>query len=187
MIVSITGHTRGLGNVIFKSLSKHHQVIGLSTSNGYNIQNTNNILDAVKDSDVFINNAYFENYQSILFESLFNIWKDTNKLIININSSIVIENTINDNLMEYHSHKAHLKKIVNDTILKYPNKKVRVMNIYPSTLESNYFYSGLNKIDNNYIASLINWIIEQKNDVEMSDVVIYPTNRTSTISENKLI
>jgi NADP-dependent 3-hydroxy acid dehydrogenase YdfG len=115
---------------------------------------------------------------------LFDIWKDTNKLIININSSIINENTIDDNLMEYHSYKSQFKKIVNDTISNYPNKKVRIMNIYPSTLESNYFYPGLNKIDNNYIASLINWVIEQKNNVEMRDVVIYPTQIHNTQLNN---
>jgi hypothetical protein len=184
MIISITGHTKGLGNYIFKSLSENHNVVGLSTSNGYDINDTNTIIDLIKDSEVFINNAYFKDCQSILFESLFNIWKDTNKLIININSSIVNENTIDDSLLEYHSYKSNFKKIVNDTILNHPNKKVRIMNIYPSTLESNYFYSGLNKIDNNYIASLINWVIEQKNDVEMRDVVIYPTQIHNTQPKN---
>jgi NADP-dependent 3-hydroxy acid dehydrogenase YdfG len=184
MIVSITGHTKGLGNHIFKSLSENHNVIGLSTSNGYDIKDTDTIIDSIKDSEVFINNAYFKDCQSILFERLFGIWKDTNKLIININSSIVNETTIDDNLIEYHSYKSQFKKIVNDTILNNPNKKVRIMNIYPSTLESNYFYSGLNKIDNNYIASLINWVVEQTDNVEMRDVVIYPAQIHNTQLNN---
>ena len=184
MIVSITGHTKGLGNHIFKSLSENHNVIGLSTSNGYDIKDTDTIIDSIKDSEVFINNAYFKDCQSILFERLFNIWKDTNKLIININSSIVNENIIDDNLMEYHSYKSQFKKSVNHIISNYPNKTVRIMNIYPSTLESNYFYSGLSKIDNNYIASLINWVIGQKDNVEMRDVVIYPAQIHNTQLNN---
>jgi hypothetical protein len=175
MIVSITGHTKGLGSDIFKLISKTHQTVGLSTSNGYDINDTNLIIKTIKDSDVFINNAYSKGCQSVLFENIFNIWKDTNKLIININSSIVLENNVDDNLVEYHLYKSEFKKVVDDVISNNWDKKVRIMNIYPSTLESNYFYSDVSKIDNNYIASLINWVIEQKNNVEMRNVVICPT------------
>ncbi len=184
MIVSITGHTYGLGNDIFKIISQTHQTIGLSTSNGYDINDTNLIIKTIKDSDVFINNAYSKGCQSVLFENIFNIWKDTNKLIININSSIVLENNVDDNLVEYHLYKSQFKKVVDDIISNHWDKKVRIMNIYPSTLESNYFYSGLNKIDNNYIVSLINWVIEQRDDVEMRDVVIYPTQIHNTQLNN---
>lgn len=186
MIVSITGHTKGLGSNIFKLISQTHQTIGLSTSNGYDINDTNLIIKTIKDSDVFINNAYSKGCQSVLFENIFNIWKDTNKLIININSSIVLENNVDDNLVEYHSYKSQFKKVVDDVISSNWDKKVRIMNIYPATLESNYFYSDIPKIDNNYIASLINWVIEQKNNVEMRDVVIYPT-QTHNIQLSNII
>lgn len=187
MIVSITGHTKGLGDSIFKLLSTKHQTIGLSKSNGYDIKDVSNIIDIIKDTDVFINNAYFKSYQSEIFENLFELWKDSNKLIININSSIVTEKEIADDLIEYHSYKTQFKENVSNIISKYDNKRVRVMNIYPSTLSTNYFYSNINKIDNNYIASLIDWAINQRNDIELRDITIYPSKIKSDIKNNFII
>jgi NADP-dependent 3-hydroxy acid dehydrogenase YdfG len=54
------------------------------------------------------------------------------------------------------------------------------MNLYPSTLSTNYRYKNLNKIDNSYITSLIEWSLKQPFNVELRDVSIYPT-----IRENK--
>jgi hypothetical protein len=50
MIVSITGHTKGLGSDIFKLISQTHQTVGLSTSNGYDINDTNWYADPASNS-----------------------------------------------------------------------------------------------------------------------------------------
>ncbi len=174
MIVSLTGHTKGLGNAIFNKLNKTYQIKGLSRSNGWDIKDVDSIIAEVRDTDVFINNAYSNRYQSELFIKLFYEWKYTNKIIININSSMVIDGNSNS---DYYHNKVNLKKVVDTAISDTQNKTVRIMNLFPSTLSTNYYYKNLNKIDNNYIASLIEWVLKQPSDIELRDVIIYPSER----------
>ena len=90
MKIVITGHTQGLGLAFFRNFSAHN-VIGFSRSNGYNIANLTSrikILDAIKDADIFINNAYnnYDDSQLQLLEEAYNLWKGTNKIIVNVSS-----------------------------------------------------------------------------------------------------
>jgi hypothetical protein len=90
MKIAITGHTQGLGQAFFNYFQSH-TVIGFSRSNGYNIvypNDRNKILDELKDVDVFINNAYnnFDDSQLKLLMDVYDIWKGTDKTIINISS-----------------------------------------------------------------------------------------------------
>ena len=68
MKIGITGHSEGIGNDIYSNLIKEYDVIGFSRSNGFNIKNTDKIIEQLENCDVFINNAYEKNYQTILFE-----------------------------------------------------------------------------------------------------------------------
>ena len=90
MKIAITGHTQGLGQAFFNHFQSH-TVIGFSRSNGCNIANPadrNKILDEIKDVDMFINNAYnnFDDSQLQLLMNVYDIWKGTDKIIINISS-----------------------------------------------------------------------------------------------------
>ena len=38
MKISITGHSKGIGKACFDLLSKEHNVVGFSRSNGFNIK-----------------------------------------------------------------------------------------------------------------------------------------------------
>lgn len=90
MKIAITGHTGGIGKGLFDLLSSHgHEVIGFSRSNGYNINDKKirqGIINQIKDSDVFINNAYSGLAQVELLKDIIPLWTDTDKQIININS-----------------------------------------------------------------------------------------------------
>jgi nucleoside-diphosphate-sugar epimerase len=90
MKIAITGHTQGLGKALYNHF-RSHTVIGFSRSNGYNIadlDNRNRILNEVKDADMFINNAYnnFDDSQLILLKDIYNLWKGTDKIIVNVSS-----------------------------------------------------------------------------------------------------
>lgn len=92
MKVVITGHTSGIGEELFKFFElKNFNVVGFSTSSGYNISNVNDqktILNSLLDADIFVNNAYnnFDDSQLILLKSAFKLWQNLNKTIINISS-----------------------------------------------------------------------------------------------------
>lgn len=112
MIIAITGHTRGIGKAIADNL-KGNTIIGLSRSNGYEISDTQRILEAGKDADIFINNAYDGFYQRDLLEAFYNEWKDTNKTIISIGSIVTdyprLERELDSQPWPYRDHKRALR------------------------------------------------------------------------------
>lgn len=71
--IVITGHTGGIGKAIydkFKEISCH-EIVGLSRSNGYDIdKNFDKVVEAAAGADLFINNAYRDRQQLHLFNSL---------------------------------------------------------------------------------------------------------------------
>ena len=114
MKIAITGHTKGIGKELDNFFSANATIIGLSRSTGYDINNVDSIVEAVKECDVFVNNAYSGYQQAILLEEVFNIWKDTNKTIINIGSAITdyprTELELDNNPWPYRDHKLALQK-----------------------------------------------------------------------------
>lgn len=91
--IAITGHTRGIGQAIFKTFKNHgHDILGFSSSQGYNIGNLEvrqSILEQCKDCDIFINNAYDPDGQTELLKMFIENWDGLNKMIINISSKLV--------------------------------------------------------------------------------------------------
>ena len=100
--VAITGHSRGIGKAFADwFLSRGHEIVGLSRGNGYNIQHTDQIIDQVKNCDIFINNAWQDFDQSMLMYRLHEEWfGDQEKLIVAVSSARTIKPT------EYHNHNA---------------------------------------------------------------------------------
>ena len=78
----ITGHTARIG----LHLSKHWPTaVGLSRSNGHDISDIEAIVQLANDHDVFINCAHGQGWQQTeLMLALFNKYRDTDKLFINI-------------------------------------------------------------------------------------------------------
>lgn len=89
MKIAITGHSKGIGKGLFDYLSKSHEVIGFSRSNGYDITiDKERIVNESKDCDMFINNAQSGNHQTVLFNNVFKLWQNERKTIVNIGSKI---------------------------------------------------------------------------------------------------
>lgn len=179
MKIALTGHTGHFGKNLFELLSTNYEVIGLSRSNGYNIVNTDKIISKIDDADIFINNVYKEKYQSELFVKVFDKWKNLDKTIININSSSVYHS--GEWAPEYSENKKHLRNTMLNTISKNENKKVRVCNIYPSTISGHSGFDKYNKIDVSHLSKIIKFIIEQPQEIEIREISIY-----STISKKEL-
>ena len=71
--IVITGHTKGLGLEIYNHLSTKNNVMGLSRSNGFDLNtDVDKIIDFVKTSkcDYFFNNAYCNDVQATLIKEL---------------------------------------------------------------------------------------------------------------------
>ena len=93
MIIGVTGHTRGIGRSLSDTFKKNnHHIIGFSQSIGFNIgdrESRKKILEQANNFDIFINNAYHPTGQIEILKEILDLWKDTNKIIINISSQIV--------------------------------------------------------------------------------------------------
>ena len=185
MKIAITGHSNGIGNDIYLNLIKEYDVIGFSRSNGFNIKNTDKIIEQLENCDVFINNAYEKNHQTILFELIFDKWKFLPKTIINMNSSCVYHSS--DWSPEYANSKKELKEVSLKAIRNYKNKKVRVINLYPSTLSTHTGFESLNKLDTQNLAKMINWLIKQPQEIEIREMSIYCTTLEKQFEINTLI
>jgi NADP-dependent 3-hydroxy acid dehydrogenase YdfG len=67
------------------------------------------------------------------------------------------------------------------------DKKVRVTNLYPSTLSSHIGFEKLNKIDVNYISEIIRWLITQPKEIEIREMSIYCTTLEKEFKVDKLL
>jgi nucleoside-diphosphate-sugar epimerase len=185
MKIAITGNTDGVGKSIFDKLTTEFDVVGLSRSNGYDIKNVDKILEQIEDCDVFINNAFQKNYQTLLFEKLFNMWKFSPKLIINMNSSCVYEPS--DWNPPYADSKKEFREISMNMVRSNIDKKVRVTNLYPSTLSSHIGFEKLNKIDVDYVSDVVCWLVKQPTEIEIREMSIYCTTLNKEIKITKLL
>jgi hypothetical protein len=73
--IIITGHTRGIGKAIFDKFTEVscRQIIGMSRSNGYDIDNDfDKIVQEAEGCELFINNAYSGQQQQKLVDALKN-------------------------------------------------------------------------------------------------------------------
>lgn len=88
MIVGITGHTQGVGKALADALlARNTGVLGMSRSNGLDIQDAPRIVAVSKHVDVFVNNAHFEFAQTQLLYAIAQEWANQpDKLIINMGS-----------------------------------------------------------------------------------------------------
>ena len=162
MKVAITGHLSGLGESLF---SMFDNPIGFDLGNGYNIQTPLPIVEASKNCDVFINNAYFGFSQVNLLELMFNQWRDQSKTIVNI-SSVAADSPLSyDQFGFYPMHKKALDDA--STRLQYVDKTCRIINIKPGwidTLMSKNF--DADKMDPAALALEIKNIILLNKDVQ---------------------
>lgn len=90
--IAITGHTSGIGLNLFEIFSANgHEVTGYSRRTGADIEDPDvrkRIIDENADCDIFINNAYSLNGQTMLLQELVAQWDGQPKKIINLSSKL---------------------------------------------------------------------------------------------------
>jgi short-subunit dehydrogenase involved in D-alanine esterification of teichoic acids len=89
---AITGHTSGIGLNLFEIFTANgHEVTGYSRSTGSDIEDPavrKQIIEENADCDIFINNAYSPNGQTMLLRELVAHWDGQPKKIINVSSKL---------------------------------------------------------------------------------------------------
>jgi NAD(P)-dependent dehydrogenase (short-subunit alcohol dehydrogenase family) len=192
MKISITGHSKGIGKACYDVLSKDHDVIGFSRSNGFNISEPKKIFSASVGCDVFINNAYIMDTddQIKLFKIFFKEWKDDeNKFIVNIGSKSKYY-PYNPNMPNltanfrsgkgYNDNKTDLAEVVYDKQL-FTAKKCRITTINPGYTNTDLvarLVNEVNMLSPQEVANTVKWVIEQPKHIEVGDLGIWhPSER----------
>jgi len=173
--IAITGTNHGLGQGLLNYFnSKNYDTLEL---NERLFKYQHNIVDKLEDSDVFINCSYSGNLQAILYSHVYKAWKMQNKTIVNILTSAIFYGSPNKSYLEN-------KKELNDLTLQTRdlNKTVRILNIYPNTLENNS--SNFPKVKFNEVASTIEAAIKLPQDLELFAIGI---SRSNTNPKNNVI
>lgn len=128
-MIALTGHTGYVGSII----QRKYEVIGFSRSTGHDIRtDRSEILTLSKDATVFINCAHggpgFA--QTEMFWDIFNLWKDTDKVIINIGTASADYSMWSTIRQQYCSEKSALIAAVEEAQNTEHRCKVSIINPY---------------------------------------------------------
>jgi len=166
MKIAITGANHSLGKNIADTLELNHEILRLNNR----IETyTNSIGDLIRECDVFINCGYRDKIQTELFETIFNLWKYEKKTIVNILTSALIFDGPNKKYMD---DKRDLEQKTFE--LRSDDKEVRIINVYPNTLESSrdVLNQKLKYLD---ISKILKFLIETPQDIEIFQIGISKT------------
>ena len=165
MKILVTGNY-GLGKNIKEYLSTNgYEVDYMSSIDSY----THHLPNVINQYDVFINNEYKDKLQSDLFEYVYNEWKYKPKTIINILTSAIIFGGPNQ---KYIDDKKDLEQKTFQ--LRDMEKEVRIINVYPHTLESTKLAKN-QKLNFSDVSSIIKYLIELPQDIEIFEIGICKT------------
>lgn len=161
MKVAITGHTKGIGKAIAELYPDH---IGFSRSNGYDISKSEHrasILSESQQCDIFVNNAYDQEFQIDMFDEIFDQWRNLeSKTIVNLNSRTKYMSPCND---DYWNTKFKLGEKVNKHLF---DRECRIININPGFVLTDTAKPYIDEYQLPYIsthecAEYIKWAIDQ--------------------------
>ena len=173
MKVALTGHTSGLGKHIFQRFSPG--CVGFSRGNGFDIDTSaarKRIVDTCADADVFINNAYSGFAQVDLLYEIYDKWKHSNKLIINIGS--ISSDGISADSHPYSVHKSALDKACEQ--LSRLGDACRICNVKPGWIDTPRVASITDqlKMSPDAITDLIGYIVNLPNNLIIPYVTMVP-------------
>ena len=166
MKIAITGHTKGIGNAIYNYFAENNEVHGFSRSNGYNISDNlsrEKIVETIKEFDIFVNNAYndYDGSQLAMLIEMFRVWKDTNKMIINISS----RNTFADN--NYSLTKKQLSVFCEKNVYN----TLYILNISPGLVNTDRVKDIQGKkMDTAEIISVIDFALNNRNRFKVHNI-----------------
>ena len=172
MKIAITGHTSGIGQAIFNKLINTYTVTGYSLDNSYDIgkiTDRKKILNDIKDYDIFINNAWHFSGQIEMLKDIVNSWKDQNKLIINIGSTVIGDHTEVEDV-KYIASKKKLNEKVHAYSLQNPNISNILLNWVDTPLISKYTNKTMLSVE--HVSTVINFIIENKSKVWIKEIIL---------------
>jgi len=182
MLIGITGHTSGIGELI----ANHYEFVGFSRSNGYDLTDDGNItklINELEKCDVFVNNAFpyanetdykHMHLQTEILYKVYNQWVDKSKLIINIGSNTT--DGIKKKIWPYSAAKESLEKA--NEQLCYLNNPCSVSMLklgYVDTERITNLFPNEKKILQSEIIDSIDFILQRwKNNTKVKEICLLP-------------
>lgn len=168
-MISITGHTSGIGKRLEQYFSSTGSVVlGFSKSNGYDIkipESRKKIVAESADCSIFINNAYqnYDRSQMEMLNDIFISWKnDPDKLIINISSRWTTEKN-----NPYCTTKLELDTFCTENIYSLP----RIINLKPGLIDTpRVKFINNKKMNAESLINVLDFALKNKNEFVIHSV-----------------
>jgi short-subunit dehydrogenase len=138
--IAITGHMHGIGKAIYDRLSKKYETIGFDIENGFDITMPESIIQKSNDCEVFINNAYVDEYQNKIAEAWYQHHINDRYFLISISSIAGDMQFYSDDILfmkEYSQNKKILNQLSRD--INYSGNKCRSAVVLPGFVKTNFF------------------------------------------------
>lgn len=183
LIATVTGGSRGIGAWVVEFLeSQSYQVEQFSISEGSDISSSKvreKILEATKNSSIFINNAHSGYAQCELLDSIFRSWRYQQKLIVNIGCSSFSPAIWNLVETSYCAEKAALHVL--SERLQQMERKCRITTIQTGLVGVSSTHSiSAPKINKEEFYSILNTILTLPETTEIRTIRIDKTSYEHT-------
>ena len=173
MKVAITGHTRGIGAEIHQYFSAlGYECIGFSRANGYNIDHDvdrQRIIQESLDCDIFVNNACnrLSDTQLHMLQEIYEVWKDTNKIIINMGSRAGDYVNSTGNQHQQYSVIKHNQ----DKFCEAKSDKVWLINLRPGAIDTPFMKSfNFRKMDVSTVSTVLDFILTNRDSFRIKTI-----------------
>lgn len=167
--LAVTGHTSGIGAAAAAHFAaKGWSVKGFSRRNGYDVgADAARVVAEARGCDVFLNNAHKDAAQVELLYALWELWKDEDKLIVNLGS--LSSEGIIPQQGRYPCYKAALDKACEQ--LQSVPSSCRVVNLRPGLVDTPMTaHREGRKLAPADVVRVLDWVVSQPADFYVKDV-----------------
>jgi short-subunit dehydrogenase len=168
--IAIVGHTRGIGKAIADLYrKKNYTVVGLSSSNGYDLQCSQvEIMEQLDDCQLIVLNAYVGRGQMTLLKRIYGkfVFEDKKVVVITSTSGTPIgedEEFLDPEYVEYCKNKKTLIEYIEQLQQELLNKPLSVYDVCPDVVDTDMtkgLWEDLPKLKADEVAEAVRYCFE---------------------------
>ena len=168
--IAIVGHTRGIGKAIADLYrKKNYTVVGLSSSNGYDLQCSQvEIMEQLDDCELIVLNAYVGRGQMNLLKRIYGkfVFEDKKVVVITSTSGTPIgedEEFLDPEYVEYCKNKKTLIEYIEQLQQELLNKPLSVYDVCPDVVDTDMtkgLWEDLAKLRADEVAEAVRYCFE---------------------------
>ena len=168
--IAIIGHTRGIGRAIADLYQKkNYEVVGLSSSNGYDLQCSQiEIMEQLDECQLIVLNAYVGRGQMTLLKRIYGKFVFENKKVVVITSTSGTpvgedEELLDPEYVEYRKNKKTLIEYIEQLQQELMNKPLSVYDVCPDVVDTDMtkgLWEDLPKLKADEVAEAVRYCFE---------------------------